>query len=282
MTSPCPVLAGYSLVRSRPCACLSSTYVQNLLAAYAFAMVGLHSLPFVFLLFFGSPLLYGLPYLGTGPCLTVSFAFLQPTLFPATLSCHTTLSFLLRSHLPQSCWASLGLLFILLLMAQYGHWFFYYITGELLCPICFPLGFLSPFLNFAFPLAFTKFFGLPWPNYIISHPWGSWACYQPLTFFAFITLGLSWPILAFPHHILPMVFAFSLFLSSFKPIYLLMARLFTSWACDPLFLPLGLNGFSIYLPTLFCPCCRASPSHLGFQNGHQHPLFCREREKPLF
>ena len=228
MTSPCPVLAGYSLVRSRPCACLSSTYVQNLLAAYAFAMVGLHSLPFVFLLFFGSPLLYGLPYLGTGPCLTVSFAFLQPTLFPATLSCHTTLSFLLRSHLPQSCWASLGLLFILLLMAQYGHWFFYYITGELLCPIGFPLGFLGPFLNFAFPLAFTKFFGLPWPNYIISHPWGSWACYQPLTFFAFITLGLSWPILAFPHHILPMVFAFSLFLSSFKPIYLLMARLFIS------------------------------------------------------
>ena len=163
MTSPCPVLAGYSLVRSRPCACLSSTYVQNLLAAYAFAMVGLHSLPFVFLLFFGSPLLYGLPYLGTGPCLTVSFAFLQPTLFPATLSCHTTLSFLLRSHLPQSCWASLGLLFILLLMAQYGHWFFYYITGELLCPIGFPLGFLGPFLNFAFPLAFTKFLGFLGP-----------------------------------------------------------------------------------------------------------------------
>ena len=144
------------------------------------------------------------------------------------------------------------------------------------------LGFLGPFLNFAFSWAFTEFFGLPRPNYNIPHPWGSWVCHQSLTFFAFITLGLSWPILAFSHHILPMVFAFSLFLSSFKPIYLLMGRLFTSWACDPLFLPLGLNGFSIYLPTLFWPCCRASPSHLGFQNGHQHPLFCREREKPLF
>ena len=52
------------------------------------------------------------------------------------------------------------------------------------------LGFLGPFLNFAFPWAFTEFFGIPRPNYIISHPWGSWACHQPLTFFAFITLGL--------------------------------------------------------------------------------------------
>ena len=39
-----------------------------------------------FLLFSGSPFLYGLPYLRTGPCLTVGFAFLQPTLFPATIS----------------------------------------------------------------------------------------------------------------------------------------------------------------------------------------------------
>ena len=65
-------------------------------------------------------------------------------------------------------------------------------------------------------------------------------------------------------------FAFSLFPGSFKPIYPLKAHLFISWACDPLFLPLGLNGFSIHLPTFFCPCCWASPFHLGFQNGHQH------------
>ena len=87
------------------------------------------------------------------------------------------------------------------------------------------LGFLDPFLNFAFPWAFTKSFRLPWPNYIIPYPWGLWARHQPLTFFTFITLGLSWLILAFPHHILPW-FAFSLFSGSFEPIYLLKAHLF--------------------------------------------------------
>ena len=106
-----------------------------------------------FLLFSGSPFLYGLPHLGAGPCLTVGFAFLQLTFFPVTISCHTTLSFLLRSCLLQSCRASLGLPFILLPMTHYGHWFCYYINGKLLCPICFLLGVLSPF----------AFLGLPWP-----------------------------------------------------------------------------------------------------------------------
>ena len=40
-----------------------------------------------------------------------------------------------------------------------------------------------------------------------------------------------------------------------------------SWACDALFLPLGLNGFSIRLPTPFCLCYWASPFHLGFHLG---------------
>ena len=108
-----------------------------------------------FWLFSGFPFFYGLPHLGPGPCLMVGFAFLQSTLFYATISCHITLSFLLRNCLPQSCWTSLGLLFILLLMAQYDHWFFYYITGGLLCPICFPLGVLGPD-----PFAFLR---LLWP-----------------------------------------------------------------------------------------------------------------------
>ena len=59
-------------------------------------------------------------------------------------------------------------------------------------------------------------------------------------------------------------FAFSLFPSSFKPIYLFKTHLFVSWACDPLFLPLKLNGFSICLPTSFCLCCWASPFYLDF------------------
>ena len=45
------------------------------------------------------------------------------------------------------------------------------------------LGFLGPFLNFAFPWVFTEFFGLPRLNYIIPHRWSSWICHQPLTFF---------------------------------------------------------------------------------------------------
>ena len=39
MTSLCPVLAGYKLVRSRPYTCLPSICVQNLSAALLFAMV---------------------------------------------------------------------------------------------------------------------------------------------------------------------------------------------------------------------------------------------------
>ena len=67
-------------------------------------------------------------------------------------------------------------------------------------------------------------------------------------------------------------FATSLSSGSFRPIWFLKAHLFISWVCDPLFLSLGLNGFSIHLPTLFCLRCQASPFHLDFQNGHQHLL----------
>ena len=66
------------------------------------------------------------------------------------------------------------------------------------------LSLFGHFPNSAFPWAFTNFFGLPRPNYLIPHPWGSWTCHQPLTFFAYITSGLLWSILTFLHHILPM------------------------------------------------------------------------------
>ena len=36
---PLPVLAGYRLVMSRPCACSTFVYVQNLFAAHAFAVI---------------------------------------------------------------------------------------------------------------------------------------------------------------------------------------------------------------------------------------------------
>ena len=51
MTSPCPVLAGYTLVRFGPYACLSPMYVQNLSVAYAFAVVDLHNLLSIFYYF---------------------------------------------------------------------------------------------------------------------------------------------------------------------------------------------------------------------------------------
>ena len=76
-----------------------------------------------------------------------------------------------------------------------------------------------------------------------------WACRNPFSLF---------------HIIYCLWFAFSLFSGSFKPIYLFKTHLFILWACDSLFLPLGLNGFSIHLPTPFCPHYWASPFCLGF------------------
>ena len=65
------------------------------------------------------------------------------------------------------------------------------------------LGFLGPFPNFAFPWAFSISFGLPWPNYLIFHSWGLWACHQPLIFFTCITSNLLWPFFTFLHYIPP-------------------------------------------------------------------------------
>ena len=66
-------------------------------------------------------------------------------------------------------------------------------------------------------------------------------------------------------------FATSFFSGSFRPGCFLKAYLFISWVCDSLFLPLGLNGFSIHLLTLFCPCCWASSFYWASQNDHQQP-----------
>ena len=54
--------------------------------------------------FFDFPFLYGSPYLWLGLAWWWALLFLQPILFPATISCHTTLSFLLRN-----CFASIWL-----------------------------------------------------------------------------------------------------------------------------------------------------------------------------
>ena len=65
-------------------------------------------------------------------------------------------------------------------------------------------------------------------------------------------------------------FASSLFPGSFRLIYFLKAHLLVLWAYNPLFLSFGLNGFSIHLLTLFCPCCWASSFNWASKNDHQH------------
>ena len=142
-------------------------------------------------------------------------------------------------------------------MAQYGHWFFYFIIGGLLCPICFFFsGVLGPF----------DFLGLPWPLSLHFHELllSSLGFSSPITLFLILGAhGIAInPLLSCFHYFGPTVthshfftsytahgllffffFFFSFFPGSFKPIYPLKAHLFILWACDPLFLPLGLNEF---------------------------------------
>ena len=134
-------------------------------------------------------------------------------------------------------------------------------------PVCFPWassalfltlhyhGFLLNSLGFPGPITLFLILGV---HGLVIDPLLSlfsllWACHDPFSLFH---------IIYYPW------FAFPLFPGSFKPIYFLKVHLFISWACGPLFPPLGLSGFSIRLPTLFCSCCWASPFHLDFQNGH--------------
>ena len=146
----------------------------------------------------------------------------------------------------------MGLLFILLLMAQQGHWFFCYITSGAPMshlfsfgrpgPVCFLWASSALFLTLHYHGLLLNSLGFPGPitlflilgvHGLALNPYLSllsllWACCGPFSLFH---------IIYYPW------FAFSLFPGSFKPIYLLKAHLFISWACDPLFLPLGLNGF---------------------------------------
>ena len=116
------------------------------------------------------------------------------------------------------------------------------------------LGFLDPFLNSAFPWAFNNSFGLPWPIPYLSSlgliglPSTPYFLY--FLYFLYFRLAVVHSTSHTAHE-----FATSLSPGSFGPICFLKSHLFISWACNPLFLPLGLDGFSIHLLTLFCPCC---------------------------
>ena len=92
-----PVLAGYRLVRSGPCVCLSSICVQNLSVAHSFAVVWrlvcTVCRPFFDLL---CELLFDflLP-LRAGPLLLLGYTFLSAHFLISLISYHVILSFLL-------------------------------------------------------------------------------------------------------------------------------------------------------------------------------------------
>ena len=211
--------------------------------------------PFLTIFWFPFPLWLAL--FGVGPRLMVGFAFLQPTLLPATISYHTTPSFLL-----QSCFASNWVGFFgpaiysspngptrpLVLMLHY------YLLAGSHAPFVFPWTILAIFLTLHYHGLLLNSLGFlgPITLFIILGVHGF--AIDPLLSF----LSLLWVCrgsFSLFHIIYCPWFTFSLFPGSFKPIYLFKTHLFISWAYDPLFLPLELNGFSIRLPTPFYPCC---------------------------
>ena len=116
------------------------------------------------------------------------------------------------------------------------------------------------------------FYWLHWASLaqlLHTYPWGLWACHQFPTLFARVALGLPRPILTFFHIIhcpwvCYLLFAISLFPSSFEPICFLKAHLFISWTYNPLFLPLELNGFCSLSFANFFSVCVAGLGFLPF------------------
>ena len=232
--------------------------------------------PFFIIFWFPFPL--WLVLFKVRPCLMVGFAFLQPTFFPTTISYHTTLSFLLRSCLALIWLGLFGLaiysspnglarLLVLLLYHWWALMSHLFSLGRL-GPVCFPWAFSALFLTLHSHGLLLNYLGFPSSITLFLILGVHRSAINPLLSLLSLLWTYRGPFSLFDIIYCPW-FAFSLFPGSFKPIYFLKAHLFTSWACDPLFLPLGLNEFSIHLPTLFCSCYWASPFHLGFRNGHQ-------------
>ena len=138
-------------------------------------------------------------------------------------------------------------------------------TCGLLCPFCLSLGhpWLICFLWASLALLLTLHshgllltsLGFPGPITLLS---SLGFMGLPLTPY-FLCLHYFEPVVAYSHFSIYTAhgYAISLFPGFFKPIFLFKAHLFILWACDSLFLPLGPNGFAIYLPNLCCPHCWA-------------------------
>ena len=130
----------------------------------------------------------------------------------------------------------------------------------------FALGFLGPFTNFVFLWAFTDFIGLPRLNYFILILGVYGPAINPLLSLLALLWACRGPFLLFSHHTLPMglLLTISLFPGSFEPTCFLKAHLLISWTCDPLFLPLGLNGFCSLSFANFSSVCVAGLGFLSF------------------
>ena len=279
MTSLCPILAGYKLVMSAPCVCLPSMHVQKS-ACCSLVHHGLeaclHSLPFVLWPFMWAAFWFPVPLRGWYLFITRLY-----TSFGPFLDCPHFLPyyFVIPAVMTQSYWVSLGLPFTLSPNAL--TWPLVFLLMGSCVPFVFfswaslarllPLGFLILFTNSAFPWVIINFIGLPWPNYFILILGVHKLAINPLLSLFALLLGLQWLILTFSTSYTAHGYAISLFPGFFRPIYLLKAYLFISWTCDPLFLPVGPDGFATCLPNLGCPCCWAFlPSTWILKNDHQH------------
>ena len=219
MTSLCLVLAGYSLVRSRPCACLPSMYVQKSARCFLICRgleACLHSLSFVLWPFIWVAFWFPAPLRGWYLFITGLYTFFGPF-----LDCPHFLPYysIIPAAMTQSCWASLGLPFTLspwalawplvfLLMGSYIPFVFF--SWASLARLL-PLSFLIPFTNSAFPWAITNFIGLSWPNYFILILRVHRLAINPLLSLYALLLGLQWPILTFSKSYTTHGYAISLF-----------------------------------------------------------------------
>ena len=146
-------------------------------------------------------------------------------------------------------------------------------TYGLLCPFCFSLGHPWPicFLWASLSLLLTLhphgllLTSLGFPGPITS--FSSLGFIGLLLTLYFLCLHYFGSVVAHSHFSISYTahgYVISIFPDFCKPIYLLKSHLFISWAYNPLFPPLGPNGFNIYLSTLCCPCGRAFFFLLGF------------------
>ena len=131
-----------------------------------------------------------------------------------------------------------------------------------------------------FHWAFTDFIGLPRPNYFILILGVYRSAINPLLYLLALLWACHDPFLLFSHHTLPMglLLTISLFPSSFEPICFLKAHLLISLTCDPLFLPLGLNGFRSLSFANVSSICVAGLGFLSFIWVSQKKTFNNNQE----